>query len=214
VADFTHFYEPAARPGAPTLLLLHGTGGDEHDLLPLVPHLLPDAGVLSPRGQVSEHGMPRFFRRLAPGVFDLDDLTQRTEDLRDFIDASATRYEFDRANVIAVGLSNGANIAANLILTYGAIVRVAVLFRAMPTRDEAATVDATSVDIYMSSGRRDRMISPDLAERLAGQLGSAGAAVTLEWDDAGHELSRGAVTGAAAWLKTRAFDASRPRVDL
>jgi predicted esterase len=114
--------------------------------------------------------------------------------------------------VIAVGLSNGANIAANLVLTYGPVVRAAVLFRAMPTRDVGSdfsrTVDPTAtkasgVDVYMSSGRRDRMISPDLAERLADQLRATGASVTLEWDDAGHELTRQALAGAAEWLKTR-----------
>jgi phospholipase/carboxylesterase len=198
---FTHVYEPPARPGAPTLLLLHGTGGDEHDLLPLVPLLLPDAGVLSPRGPVSEHGMPRFFRRLAPGVFDLEDLARRTKDLRDFIDAAATHYGFDRAHVIAVGLSNGANIAASLILSYSEVVRAAVLFRAMPTREDSPASDAKGVDVYMSSGRLDRMISPALAERLADQLRVAGASVTLEWDDSGHELTREAITAAAGWLK-------------
>src|SRR5690349_24069796 len=112
---FIHVYEPAARVDAPTLLLLHGTGGDEHDLLPLVPLLLPNAGVLSPRGPVSEHGMPRFFRRLAPGVFDLADLERRTADLLAFLDAAAREYGFVRDRVVAVGLSNGANIAANLL---------------------------------------------------------------------------------------------------
>jgi phospholipase/carboxylesterase len=219
VLSLIHVYEPAAATGAPTLLLLHGTGGDEHDLLPLVPLLLPNAGVLSPRGAVSEHGMPRFFRRLAPGVFDMEDLEQRTSELRTFIDTAAVHYGFDRANVIAVGLSNGANIAANLILSYGAVVRAAVLFRAMPTRegpwgttflgtdarpvrrspqDEGGT---SGVDVYMSSGRRDRMIATTQAEQLAEQLRDAGASVTLEWDDAGHELTREAIVKAAAWMK-------------
>jgi phospholipase/carboxylesterase len=229
---FTHVYEPAAVAGAPTLLLLHGTGGDEHDLLPLVPLLFPNAGVLSPRGAVSEHGMPRFFRRLAPGVFDLEDLERRTSDLRAFIDAAAVHYQFDRANVIAVGLSNGANIAANLILSYGAVVRAAVLFRAMPTRDvlpaapasrgpaydpAASRLTATGLtnanvgrgfspctDVYMSSGRRDRMISTAQTEQLAEQLRDAGASVTLEWDEAGHELTREAIENAAAWVNRTA----------
>ena len=209
---FIHVYEPAARVDAPTLLLLHGTGGDEHDLVPLAPLLLPNAGILSPRGPVSEHGMPRFFRRLAPGVFDLADLAKRTADLSQFIDQAASHYGFDRARVIAVGLSNGANIAANLLLEYGAVVRAAVLFRAMPTREidvgpeRRPDVSHEQVDVYMNSGRHDRMISVALTERLAGQLRAAGASVTLEWDGSGHELTREAVTAAAQWLKRKPYD--------
>ena len=156
---FAHVYEPAASADAPTLLLLHGTGGDEHDLLPLVPLLSPNAGALSPRGNVDEHGMPRFFRRLAPGVFDMEDLAKRTDELRDFIDAAAAHYGFARDRVIAVGLSNGANIAANLLLTHGPVVRAAVLFRGMPTRDAGPFAQAAGVDVYMSS-RLAAMLAP------------------------------------------------------
>ena len=195
-----HIYEPAAVAGAPTLILLHGTGGDEHDLLPLVPHLLPNAGVLSIRGAVLEHGMPRFFRRLAPGVFDMEDLSNRTDELRRFIDAASGRYGFARDNVIAVGLSNGANIAANLLLTHGAVLQGAVLFRAMPTGTAAVPDVAHGVGVYMSSGRRDSMISGDMTEQLAVQLREAGATVTLQWDEGGHQLTRAAIEGAREWL--------------
>lgn len=196
-----HVYEPAAAPGAPTLLLLHGTGGDEHDLLPLVPHLLPNAGVLSVRGAVLEHGMPRFFRRLAPGVFDMEDLAHRTDELRRFVDAAAAHYGFARDQVIAVGLSNGANIAANLLLTQAAVFRGAILFRAMPTGMAAVGGAARGVGVYMSSGRRDSMISADMTESLAQQLREAGAVVTLHWDEGGHQLTRTAIDGAARWLR-------------
>ena len=197
---FIHVYEPPAAAEAPTLLLLHGTGGDEHDLLPLVPALLPNAGVLSPRGPVSEHGMPRFFRRLAPGVFDLDDLARRTGDLLAFIDAASRAYGFARDRVIAVGLSNGANIAANLLLSHGSVLRAAILFRAMPTRDDGPVGDASGTEVFMGSGRQDRLITPVLTERLAEQLRVSGATVTVAWDDAGHELTRAAVMAAAEWL--------------
>ena len=195
-----HVYEPAAVAEAPTLLLLHGTGGDEHDLLPLVPHLLSNAGVLSVRGAVLEHGMPRFFRRLAPGVFDMEDLAHRTDELRRFVDAAAAHYGFDRDQVIAVGLSNGANIAANLLLTHRAVFRGAILFRAMPTGMAAVSDAARGVGVYMSSGRRDSMISADMTESLAQQLREAGAVVTLDWDEGGHQLTRTAIDGAARWL--------------
>ena len=207
---FIHLYEPSAAADAPMLLLLHGTGGDEHDLLPLVPLLSPNAGALSPRGNVDEHGMPRFFRRLAPGVFDMEDLSRRTDELRAFIDAAAAHYGFARDRVVAVGLSNGANIAANLLLTHGPVVRAAVLFRGMPTRDAGPFAQAAGVDVYMSSGRRDRMIPTDVAEKLASQLRDAGATVTLAWDDGGHELSRTAINGAREWLSGRAGLSSGP----
>ena len=206
---FTHVYEPPAVDDGPTLLLLHGTGGDEHDLLPLVPALLPNAGVLSPRGPVSEHGMPRFFRRLAPGVFDLDDLARRTDDLLAFVDAAARQHNFARDRVIAVGLSNGANIAANLLLSHGSVLRAAILFRAMPTRDDVPPVSAEGTDVFMSSGRRDRLITPALTAKLEEQLRLAGAAVTLHWDDAGHELTREAVTAAAEWIADKLGAARR-----
>jgi phospholipase/carboxylesterase len=197
-----HIYQPAAVDGVPTLLLLHGTGGDEHDLLPLVPQLLPNAGVLSVRGAVLEHGMPRFFRRLAPGVFDMEDLSHRTDELRRFLDAAATHYGFARANVIAVGLSNGANIAGNLLLTHGAVVRGAILFRAMPTGTAVIADVASGVAVYMSSGRNDRMISAEMTEQLARLLREAGASVTLAWDEGGHQLTRTAIDGARRWLES------------
>ena len=197
---FAHVFQPPATPDSPTLLLLHGTGGDEHDLLQLVPMLMPNAGVLSPRGKVSEGGMPRFFRRLAPGVFDLEDLALRTRELRAFIDAAAEVYGFARDRVIAVGLSNGANVAADLLLSFGPVLHAAVLFRAMPLRETAGATIPASVGVYMASGRRDRLIPTEMTEALATQLRTAGASVTLAWDDGGHELTRQALDGARQWL--------------
>jgi len=197
--DRPHVWLPG--DGQPPLLLLHGTGGDEHDLLALVPHLLPNAGVLSVRGAVLEHGMPRFFRRLAPGVFDMEDLSHRTDELRRFVDAAAAHYGFARDHVIAVGLSNGANIAANLLMTHGAVLRGAVLFRAMPTGTGAEPDTARGVGVYMANGRRDSMISADMTEQLAHLLRETGASVTLAWDDGGHQLTREAIDGARKWLE-------------
>src|SRR5881394_3555931 len=138
---FIHRYEPPAADAGPiTLLLLHGTGGDEHDLLPLGRVLLPGAGMLSPRGQVSEHGANRFFRRLAEGVFDQEDLARRTEALAAFVEAAARAYGFDRAGVVAVGFSNGANIAVSLLLRHPGVLRAAVLLRPMVPFEPAATL--------------------------------------------------------------------------
>jgi predicted esterase len=199
-SNFVHVYRPPSAPGAPTLLLLHGTGGNEHDLLSLIPRLLPDAGCLSPRGKVLERGIPRFFRRLAPGVFDLADLTTRTDDLAAFVGASADRYGFDPRNVIAVGFSNGANIAANLLLSKPGVLRTAVLFRALVPMEPLVPPDLTGTEVYISGGRHDHMIEPRETERLAALLRHARANVTLQWDDGGHALTTEAVDDARAWL--------------
>src|SRR2546427_7905459 len=129
--DFVHVFEPPTDQNAPILLLLHGTGGNEQDLLSLAEILAPDAGVLSPRGKVLERGMPRFFRRLAEGVFDLDDLRRRTIELAGFVAAAAAHYGFDPRRVVAVGFSNGADIAASLLLLEPGTLGGAILFCAM-----------------------------------------------------------------------------------
>jgi predicted esterase len=215
--DFIHHYQPATAPGAPTLLLLHGTGGNEEDLLPLAPELLPGAGILSPRGKVLEHGMPRFFRRLAEGVFDLDDLRARTAELAEFVAAAAAHYRFDAARVSAVGFSNGANIAGSLLLLRPGVLERAVLFRAMvplvpdPGRGDPAAVApearrrsspaladvagergperaAVQTPVLISNGRADPLIAPAETERLVAVLRDAGADVTVAWQNAGHHL--------------------------
>jgi phospholipase/carboxylesterase/glyoxalase family protein len=198
---FIHLYEPAVAAGAPTLLLLHGTGGDEHDLLPLAPLLSPNAGVLSPRGKVLERGMPRFFKRLAHGVFDLDDLKLRTQELADFIAAAASNYGFAPASVVAVGFSNGANIAGALLLLHPHVLRRAVLISAMPPIEPETVPDLHDVAVYLSGGRRDSMIEPEQTERLATLLRQSGADVTLQWKPGGHELTREDVDGAREWLR-------------
>lgn len=199
--DFVHRYEPPARPGAPTLLLLHGTGGDEHDLIPLGRELLPGAGLLSPRGKVLEHGMPRFFRRLAPGVFDLDDLRQRTTELAAFLAGAARHYGFDPGQVVAAGYSNGANMAASLLLLRPGSLAGAVLFRPMVPLVPDPIPRLEGVPVFVAAGRRDTVVPPAEAERLAHLLRQAGAAVTLHWQEGGHELRREEVQAAAAWLR-------------
>jgi len=197
---FAHVFEPPPAPGAPTLLLLHGTGGDEHDLLPLGRTLAPQAGRLSPRGQVLERGMPRFFRRLSEGVFDLDDLRRRTIELANFVEAAAARYAFEADRVIAVGFSNGANIAASLLLLRPDLLAAAVLFRAMVplVPDPLPAIPGTPV--FLSAGTEDPLVAPAEVERLAALLRRSGAGVTLRWEAGGHGLAPSDVEAAGTWV--------------
>ncbi len=197
--DFVHRWEPRA-DGTRTLLMLHGTGGDENDLIQLGEMLDPTANLLSPRGQVLEHGMPRFFRRLAEGVFDLEDLTTRTHGLADFVLGAAETYGFPLAGVTAVGFSNGANIAASMLLLRPGVVRQAILLRAMVPLEPTPLPDLTGTRVFLAAGERDPIIPPANTERLAGLLRSAGAEVTLRWSPVGHQLTRDDVDASRAWL--------------
>ena len=201
LAGFAHNFLPGERDGSGvTLLLLHGTGGNEDDLIPLGKQLLPDAAILSPRGRVSEHGAPRFFRRLAEGVFDHEDLLFRTHELADFVDQAAGEYGFDRSRLVAVGYSNGANIAASLMLLHPGLLRAAVLFRAMVPFEPGETPNLTGVPVFLAAGRRDTMIAPDNTERLAAILREAGANLDLRWKNTGHPLTYEELEEARDWL--------------
>jgi predicted esterase len=183
-----------------TLLLLHGTGGDENDLVPLAPMLDPDAAVLSPRGKVMENGAPRFFRRLAMGVFDVEDLRRRTHELADFVADSASAYGFDPAQVVAAGFSNGANIAAAMMLLRPESLADAVLFRAMVPLEPDPLPDLNGRGVFLSAGRTDTMIPGENTERLAKLLGDCGASVELQWSPGGHGLAATDVSAARQWL--------------
>jgi predicted esterase len=163
--------------------------------------LYPQAALLSPRGQVLENGMPRFFRRLAEGVFDLDDLRQRTHDLAAFVAAASEAYNFDPRQVIAVGYSNGANIAASLLLLHPDVLAGAVLFHAMVPIVPEELPDLRGAPVFLGAGQFDPLIPPPQTERLALLLQQAGADVTLHWEPASHALIRAEVQAATAWLR-------------
>jgi predicted esterase len=184
-----------------TLLLLHGTGGNEQDLIPLAYELDKRAAILSPRGKVLENGVtPRFFRRLAEGVFDLDDLKFRTNELADFvIDASKT-YGFNLRHVIAVGYSNGANIAASMLLLRPEILSSAILFRAMVPLVPESLPDLSGKHIFMSSGLYDPIVSKQEAEKLSSLFKNVGAKVSFNWQESGHELTIEDIRKAREWL--------------
>ena len=198
---FVHRYVPAGRLGLPTLLMLHGTGGDENDLLPLGRMLLPGAAMLSPRGKVLEQGMPRFFRRLAEGVFDLEDLRQRALELADFVQGAAESYGFDARNVIAVGYSNGANIAAAMLLLRPGVLAGAALLHAMVPLEPEGRPDLSGTSVFLSGGRMDPLVPAAETDRLAALLRDLGADVTQHWEPGGHALGRAEVEAAARWLR-------------
>ena len=210
---FVHRYVPpnagAELAGGTTLLLLHGTGGDEEDLIPVGRELLPGAGMLSPRGKVLERGAPRFFRRLAEGVFDQEDLTRRTEELAAFVEAAATTYQLERDGIIAVGFSNGANIAASLLFRHPGLLRGAVLFSPMVPFEPEALPRLEGTSVFIGAGKTDQIAPAAQAERLAALLRDAGADVTLHWEPGGHALTRAELAAAHEWIGRRLTSASR-----
>lgn len=198
---FIHRFVPASEPAKRPLLLLHGTGGDENDLLALGARLAPGSALLSPRGKVLENGMPRFFRRLAEGVFDIDDLKARTVELADFIAQARETYGLDKP--IALGFSNGANIAASLLLMRPETLAGAVLIRAMMPFEPKELPDLHGLPVLMLSGAADPIVPAQSRERLAQLLSAAGADVTHEVVPAGHGLSPQDLSIAARWLAER-----------
>ncbi|GJE00111.1 alpha/beta hydrolase [Methylobacterium isbiliense] len=198
IQSFVHRFEPAGAPDRPPLLLLHGTGGDETDLMPLGRMLAPGAALLSPRGPVLENGMPRFFRRLAEGVFDEADLRRRAADLAAFVGAARETYGLPAP--LAVGFSNGANIAAAMLLLHPEVLAGALLIRAMVPLAEPPAADLAGRPVLILSGSLDPIVPAQNAARLAAQLGAAGAAVTHEVLPAGHGLTQADLARAQAWL--------------
>lgn len=198
---FVHRFESGTDPGAPTLLLLHGTGGDENDLIPLGRAIAPGAALLSARGKVFEHGMPRFFRRLAEGVFDQEDLKRRTAELAEFIEAASREYGIRQERLIGVGFSNGANIAASTLLRYPDRLAGAVLIRAMVPFVPELTPRLAQKPILLLSGERDSIVPKNQPEELASIFRSAGADVSLHWQPADHAVTPGDVAIARDWLR-------------
>ena len=197
---FVHRFVPGTRPEAVPLLLLHGTGGNEDDLVPLGRTLAPGSPLLSPRGQVLENGMPRFFRRHAEGVFDLDDLRLRAQELARFLTEARKRYELGDVAPIAVGFSNGANIAAALLLLHPGSLSAALLLRPMvPLVPDPLPVLA-DVRVLIAAGRQDPIVSPEQSQALADLLTQSGAEVTVHWSNAGHSLSRDDLQAGERWM--------------
>ena len=201
---YEHVLEPGTDPGAPPLLLLHGTGGDERDLLELGRTLSPGSAMLSPRGDVSEQGARRFFARLAEGVFDPAEVTRRTHALADFIAAAAEKYRLDRRQLVAVGFSNGANIAATLLQLRPESLGGAVLLRPMVVLEQAAPAGTLGGKrVLIAHGVRDPIVAHDHPPRLAALLRAGGATVTLHAATAGHHLAAGDIAAARDFFRDR-----------
>ncbi|WP_026672075.1 alpha/beta hydrolase [Alkalihalobacterium bogoriense] len=194
-----HIFKQGTNPNAPVLLLLHGTGGNERDLLPLADMIAPEASTLGVRGNVLENGMPRFFRRLAEGVFDEQDLIYRTKELRDFIDDMAIRYEFNRSRVLAIGYSNGANIAASLLYHYEDVLSGAILFHAMVPLRNIEIPDLSKTSVFIGAGKFDPLIPEQETKELAQQLRQANSTVSEFWTNGGHQLTKDEVEQAKLW---------------
>jgi phospholipase/carboxylesterase len=197
---FIHVFEP----GDPvrTLLLLHGTGGDENDLVSLGRQLAPGAGIISPRGKVLENGMPRFFRRLAVGQLDIPDLRARTDELADWVTAAARDYGFDPDGLIGLGLSNGANIAASLLFQRPGVLAAAALLRPMLPYQPPADLDLAGTPVLVASGGQDQFVPAEESEQLARQLESHGAQVEYAFDPtAGHGLTQDDLKATFHWLE-------------
>jgi len=200
---FVHKFVPSPGGSPLTLLLLHGTGGSERDLLHLGRELSPGAALLSPRGRVLENGMPRFFRRLAEGVFDIQDLTEQTHALARFVEGAAKAYGFRADKVVAVGYSNGANIAGSMLILHPKALAGAVLIRPMVPFMPDALPDLSRKPIMILAGTRDTLVPREETERLAALLEHAGADVVLRWADAGHSIAGDELAAGKRWLAAK-----------
>jgi predicted esterase len=198
---FVHrFLPPEDAASRDTLLALHGTGGDENDLISLGQTIAPGAAILSPRGNVLENGAPRFFKRLAEGVFDPHEVRSRAEELARFIEAAIARYALDPERIFALGYSNGANAASTVMLIQPGLVKGSILLRPMFVYEPEKKADLSGSSVFISAGRMDAIVSSRSVERLVELLQSARANVTLKWQMVGHNLVHSEVSEAAAWL--------------
>lgn len=197
---FIHRFVPAEESDADTLIVLHGTGGDENDLISIGQAVAPGAAILSPRGNVLENGAPRFFRRLAEGVFDPKEVKSRAEELARFIRAASITYRLDPARIYSLGYSNGANIASTVMLLEPGILQGSILLRPMLVYEPTERNDLTGSAVFISAGRMDPIVPAESVERLVSLFESAHAAITLKWQLTGHSLMPSEVREGSEWL--------------
>ncbi len=196
-----HIFRKGTNEAKPVLVLLHGTGGTEHDLLSLAELVDPEASVLSVRGNVLENGMPRFFKRLAEGVFDEEDLVFRTKELKVFLEQAAHDYHFNPKNIVAIGYSNGANIAASLLFHYDNAVKGAILHHPMVPLRDVPMPNLTGTHVWIGAGKNDPICTQEESSELHSLLEKAGAAVEIHWENAGHQLTMAEMETAKTWYE-------------
>lgn len=196
-----HIFKEGKDIDGQTLLLLHGTGGSENDLLPLADEYDADANVLSVRGNVSENGMARFFKRLEEGVFDIEDLKFRTHELNEFLDSAAEQYGFNRRKIVAVGYSNGANIAGSLLFHYNDALAGAILHHPMVPLRDVSLPNLSGIPVFIGAGTNDPICPSEESTELNNLLTDAGAEVKLHWESYGHQLTAPEVQAASEWFK-------------
>lgn len=201
VINMEHIFKQGVNSEKPVLLLLHGTGGNEHDLLSLAEIVDPEASVLSVRGNVLENAMPRFFKRLAEGVFDEEDLIFRTNELNAFLDAASTKYKFNRKNIVAIGYSNGANIAASLLFHFNDSLNGAILHHPMVPRRGIPLPDLTGIQVFIAAGTNDPICPQKESDDLHQLLEGAGASISVKWVNSGHQLTMIEVEAAKQWYQ-------------
>lgn len=197
---FIHRFIPAEDQSAGTLLVLHGTGGNENDLVGIGQAIAPGAAILSPRGNVLENGAPRFFRRIAEGVFDPKEVHSRGEELARFIRAAVVTYRLDPSRIFALGYSNGANIASTVMLIEPGSIQGSILFRPMLVYEPSRKNDLSGSSVFISAGRMDPIVPTTSVEQLAEMFRSVNADVTLKWQLAGHSLVPSEVREASEWF--------------
>lgn len=197
---FIHRFVPGDEPSVGTLLVLHGTGGNENDLIGIGQAIAPGAAILSPRGNVLESGAPRFFKRIAEGVFDPKEVRSRGEELARFIRAAAITYGLDPSRIFALGYSNGANIASTVMLIEPGTIQASILLRPMVVYEPAEKPDLSGSSVFISAGRMDPIVPTVSVEQLAQLFRSANADVTLKWQLAAHNLVPSEVREAAEWF--------------
>lgn len=200
LADHHYTYVSGTPGSTRVILLLHGTGGNEDDLLSLGAALDPEAHLLSPRGNVLEHGMPRFFRRFGEGKFDTEDVIRRSKDLESFLDQAIATHELADCEVLAVGYSNGANIASAMLLLHPGTIHRAVLLRPMLTIVPEQATPSPSTMVLILSGTHDPIVPRESVNDLVGQLKAADMDVTHVWEDTGHQLTNGDIVQMKMWL--------------
>jgi phospholipase/carboxylesterase len=198
--SFRYLYQPATEAASYSLLLLHGTGGDEQDLVPLAEAIFPGAGIISPRGQVIENGAPRFFRRFAEGVLDVEDWRERSEALADFVASTCAEHEISPKTLLAVGYSNGANIAQGLLLLRPEVLGGAILLRPMFVTDDVPVKDLGGRPILLLGGTHDPITPAEDLLQIAQQLEKRGAHVTIKRVQAFHGLVQDDLVLARQWL--------------